>query len=312
MSRALVICGATGKQGGAVIKHLLQQNNANDFEILAVTRNAASASAQRLLSTAPAKIKLLQGDLLSPAALFQTAQQLTKSPIWGVFGVQVAIGSGSEVAEGKGLVDAALAAGVSLFVYTSVDRHGESDSFTNPTPIPHFAAKHAIEHYLVDNAPSKNMSWTILRPVAFMENLTDNYFGRVFIKSWDMVVRDKPLQLVAVSDIGFFAGEAFLKPDEYKGRAISLAGDELTLTQARKVFAAKAGGAKLPTTNGVFPWLLMKLMKDLSVMYRWFYDQGYAADIPALRKVNPGLKDFGTWLETESDFADKIKRAAKR
>ncbi|KAK3393444.1 NmrA-like family protein [Podospora didyma] len=307
MSRALIICGATGKQGGAVIKQLLSETHPNDFEILAVTRDANSASAQRLLAKAPTKIKLLQGDLADPASLFKSAAALTTTPIWGVFSVQVAIGSGSELHQGKALVDAALAAGtVHMFVYTSVDRHGEADSFANPTSIPHFGSKHAIEHHLVDSSKGTEMDWAILRPVAFMENLTDNYFGRVFVKSWGMAVREKPLQLVAVSDIGFFAAQAFLNPAEYKGRGVSLAGDEVTLEQVKSVFEAKTG-KKLASTNGIFPWLLMKMMKDFGVMFKWFHEQGYAADIEKLRVINPGMKDFGAWLETESDFAEGIK-----
>jgi hypothetical protein len=86
MSRALLICGATGKQGGAVINKLLEEKA--DFDILAVTRDASSASAQRLLTKSP-KIKLVQGNLAEPSAIFRAAAGVTKSPIWGVFSVQV-------------------------------------------------------------------------------------------------------------------------------------------------------------------------------------------------------------------------------
>jgi nucleoside-diphosphate-sugar epimerase len=88
MSRAVLICGATGKQGGAVLNRLVKQNA--DFKILAVTRNANSPSAQRLLSKSP-KVKLVQGDLADPAALFKTARSVTDKPIWGVFSVQVRV-----------------------------------------------------------------------------------------------------------------------------------------------------------------------------------------------------------------------------
>lgn len=86
MTRAILVCGATGKQGGAVINHLVEQNA--DFEILAVTRDATSGSAQRLLKKS-SKIRLIQGNLADPTALFKTAQEVASSPIWGVFSVQV-------------------------------------------------------------------------------------------------------------------------------------------------------------------------------------------------------------------------------
>lgn len=72
MSRALLITGATGKQGGAVINALLAQQP-SDFLLLAATQNAQSASAKRLAAKSN-KIKLVQGDLDATPALFTSAK----------------------------------------------------------------------------------------------------------------------------------------------------------------------------------------------------------------------------------------------
>jgi nucleoside-diphosphate-sugar epimerase len=85
-SRALLITGATGKQGGAVINALVKANV--PFDILALTRNAQSASAQRLLQKSP-KIKLVTGDFSNINEIFQQAKSASSAPIWGVFSVQV-------------------------------------------------------------------------------------------------------------------------------------------------------------------------------------------------------------------------------
>jgi uncharacterized protein YbjT (DUF2867 family) len=55
MSRAILVTGATGKQGGALVNALLDANA--DFEVLAVTRNEKSDAAQKLAKRSP-KIKL--------------------------------------------------------------------------------------------------------------------------------------------------------------------------------------------------------------------------------------------------------------
>ena len=47
------------------------------------------------------------------------------------------------------------------------------------------------------------------------------------------------------------------------------------------------------------------MVKDLGNMFRWFDEEGFTVDLPKLRSMNPGLKDFGTWLETESGFPKK-------
>lgn len=83
---AVLITGATGKQGGAVIKTLLSKRAG--FEILAVTRNARSPAAQKL-SHMSSTIKLVEGNLDDPAGIFRTARSVTSAPIWGVFSVQV-------------------------------------------------------------------------------------------------------------------------------------------------------------------------------------------------------------------------------
>lgn len=83
---AVLITGATGKQGGALIRSLVLRKS--PLEILAVTRNPSSASAQKLAKLSP-NIKLVEGDLGNPAVIFQNAHRLTKLPIWGVYSVQV-------------------------------------------------------------------------------------------------------------------------------------------------------------------------------------------------------------------------------
>jgi uncharacterized protein YbjT (DUF2867 family) len=86
MSRAVLITGATGKQGGAVVKSLLQAKA--DFTILAVTRNPNSPAAQKL-KTLSSNIFLVQGDLGDASSIFTGAKNATPNPIWGVYSVQV-------------------------------------------------------------------------------------------------------------------------------------------------------------------------------------------------------------------------------
>ncbi|RDW78934.1 Nucleoside-diphosphate-sugar epimerase family protein [Aspergillus mulundensis] len=295
---AVLITGATGKQGGSLIRSLV--NRSAPFEILAVTRNPSSASAQKLASLS-SRIKLVQGDLDNPSSIFRNAQQLTNTPIWGVYSVQAAINNAAEEPQGKALIDEALRQNVKFFVYSSVDRGGETRSFNSPTTIPHFVKKHNIEHHLVERSKDTNMDWVILRPTAFYENLTPDFFGKVFATCFKMALQGKPLQLVATSDIGFFGADAFMKPEEYKGRAISLAGDELTFDGMQAVFEQKMG-RPLPLTFRPVCSLFMAMMKDMGYMFKWFREEGYGANIEQLKKVNPEMKTFATWLEKESAF----------
>lgn len=215
----------------------------------------------------------------------------------------MAIGDGAnpqkEQSQGKALIDESIKNGVKHFVYSSVDRGG-AKSDDDPTTVPHFISKYHVEKHLFEKAAGSGMDWTVLRPVAFFENLVPGFFGKVFTTSWQVKLRkEQTLQLIATSDIGFFAAEAFLKPGQYKNQKISLAGDELRYDQFKSVFE-KTTGETLPTTFGLIAKFINYMVKDLGYMYNWFRDFGYGADIQSLKKVNPELKDFKAWLEIES------------
>ncbi|KAF2221275.1 nucleoside-diphosphate-sugar epimerase family protein [Elsinoe ampelina] len=300
MSRTILVTGATGKQGRSLIT-ALQDANA-DLDILALTRDTSSASAKKLLSNK--RVQLLAGDLNKPDEIFVAASKLTSSPVWGVFSVQLAIDNPNEEKQGKDLVDASLKAGVKHFVYSSIDRGGEAKSDVRPTYVPHFKSKFNVEQHLLSQAKDR-MTWTILRPVAFFDNLTPDFFGKIFTTAWLTHLKpNQKLQLIATSDIGFFAAQALLKPDEYVNKKMSLAGDELTLDEFKAIFK-QTTGQTLPTTFSFLANLLCWFLKDFGLMYKWFAEVGYGADVASLKKVNPGLKDFKAWLEQDSAFRSK-------
>ena len=147
------------------------------------------------------------------------------------------------------------------------------------------------------------MTWTVLRPVAFFDNLTPDFFGKGFTTSVLLRLgeREKKLQLVATSDIGFFAAQSFINANstDYKNKSISLAGDELNFSELKTIFEQKTGET-LPTTYVFVAAILNWLSHELGYMFKWFRDVGFGVDIASMKRTNPDMKDFGTWLETES------------
>ncbi|KAF7540295.1 hypothetical protein G7054_g1515 [Neopestalotiopsis clavispora] len=299
MSRTILITGATGKQGGSLVNALLAAKA--DFKILALTRDVSSPSAQRLVAISP-NIKLIQGNLDDTDDVFKNARKATSSPIWGVFSVQTPgmnkDGPIIEEKQGKDLVDSALKNDVRHFVYSSVDRSG-AKSIENQTDIPHFISKHNIEHHLINTSAGTPMNWTILRPVAFMENFDGGMVGKVFATCWKLIVKSRPLQLIATSDIGAFAAKSFMEPEKFAGKAISLAGDELTFEQMSAIFKEKTG-SDVPLTWGFLGKLTLRLSKEMGTMFEFFEKEGYGANIKELREMHPDLKALGPWLEESS------------
>jgi uncharacterized protein YbjT (DUF2867 family) len=301
--KTILITGATGKQGGAVINALIAGESTTPpqaFDIVALTRDPLSSAAQALASKP--QVRLIQGDLNDPKAIFE---QLEK--VWGVFSVQVPSFSSAtppvEEVQGCGLVDAAMAAGVKYFVYTSVDRGGAERSDHESTDIPHFKCKFNIEKHLktaTAAASPQKMEWTILRPTAFFDNIAPGLFSKVFGSAWSGM-GDKRLQFISCKDIGVFAARAFREPERYSGRSISLAGDELSYREAAEVFKDEMG-IDMPTTWGFVGSMIKWAVDDIGKMFRWFEEVGYGADIQALRKEYPELQDLRKWLRESSKF----------
>ncbi|KAF1960614.1 NAD(P)-binding protein [Byssothecium circinans] len=311
-TKAILITGATGKQGGSVLKQLASHPSSPQFTLLAVTRNTTSTSAQKIVQNHP-DVLLVQGDLEDIPTLFQSAQKVLKAAnkpekIWGVYSVQVSVGPGvtieGEIKQGKGLIDESIKQSVSHFMYSSVDRGGNEKSFENETPIPHFQSKFQIEKHLLEKAGKKGdkMGWTILRPVAFMDNLAPGFQTKVFLAALrDTLPADKPLQWISIEDIGLFAAKAFRDPQAWNARAEGLAGDELTFEELSGVFE-RATGYAAPATFGFFGTALKWAVGEMAIMINWFASDGYGVDIQQLRKEEKELCGMERWLKERSGW----------
>lgn len=305
--RRLLIAGATGKQGGAVISELLRNQADPPFHLVALTRNAQSTKALQLARNP--NVSVLQGDLNDCEAIFKSFSK----PIYGVFSVQVPLRPKVEETQGKALVDSAAAHGVKHFIYTSADRGGPKRSDNDGTKVAHFRSKFNIETHLKAVAAQKpQMAWTIIRPVAFMENLTNDFLGRAFQTMWELNGLDSKLQLVSTVDVGILAAEAFRSPAGYQGKAVSLATDELTAAEAKRTFRSVVG-RDIPTTYPLLARFVKNILlrEQLGVMFDWFKDEGFGADPAAIRIMYPKMRKFESWLRHSSAWTQEIEQNAK-
>lgn len=139
-----------------------------------------------------------------------------------------------------------------------------------------------------------------------MDNFpVDGGVGRFFaLGLFKTVLGGKKLQLIAVKDIGEFAAKAVLDPDNWKGREFELAGDELSIPEVLDVYERVQGARPW---SAWLPYFALKLMLpvDLFLMFKFFYDDGYKANIPDLKKEHPGLQTFEDFLREKANSKDK-------
>ena len=258
--RTILVTGATGKQGGALINQLTGKG----FNLRAMTRHPDGDAATALRGRG---VEIVQGNLDDEASLRSALQGA-----WGVFAVQNTWEAGveGEETQGKRLAQVAKQAGVQHYVYASV---GSADRNTG---IPHFDNKWRIEETV---RSLKFPSHVIYRPVFFMENLPSAWF----LHGDKLVTALKPetkLQMVAVDDIGKFSAKAFTDADKFKGAEIDYAGDAVTMSEAAAAVSELTG--KTVTFQRIPIEAVRANSEDFAKMLEWFDAGGYTADIPSL------------------------------
>ncbi|KAH8890259.1 NAD(P)-binding protein [Thozetella sp. PMI_491] len=295
-AHTVLVVGATGQQGGAVVQALLDQKRAN-LRILALTRNPDSPKAKALAKAHKDVIELVRGDASEPEPILSSQP---KGSIDGLF-IVTSPGKVDEEKQAIPLIDAAVAHGVSHIVFSSVERGGDEKSWTNPTDIKHFYQKHNIELYLRDKAQKDgSFTWTIFRPVAFLDNMNPGKFVPVFAALWYVTLSPgTKLQFVSTHDIGVLSAKALIDPSKWAGKAIGLAGDSLTLTEAKAIYKQTIG-KDLPQHWSLFAWLLT-WVPELNKMFTFFEKEGYGVDIEALNKIHP-MQNLETWLKESSKW----------
>lgn len=279
-----LVTGATGRQGGALARVLLQRGH----RVVAFTRSADSPAAQALAASGA---EIATGD-------FEDVESLTRAmrDVDAVYAMATPFEAGpeTEVRHGRNLADAAQAAAVKHFVYSSVAGAAER------TGIPHFDSKHAVERYV----RGLELPFTIVAPVFFMENFHSPSMLEGF-KQGVLSMGLPPhrgLQLVALEDLAAFTETVLALPEEFIGQRIEVASDEVTGEQAAALLTFATGRRihyeQIPLER------IRARSEDLGRMFQWLSDVGYRADILTLRHEHPEVRwhSFEAWVR-EQDWS---------
>jgi uncharacterized protein YbjT (DUF2867 family) len=280
-SKLVLVTGATGQQGGAVVEALLTRGH----RVRALTRNAGSPAAGRLRARG---VEIAVGDFLDPGSLVRAARG-----VGAVYAMSTPfeLGAEKETAQGKAVTDAAKAAGVAHLIYGSVA------SANRATGVAHFDSKYEVEKYL----EASGVPYTVVAPVYFMENLLApwNLPGLRRGKLAVALPAGRSLQQIAVGDIGAFAAAVIERGEPVFGRRFDIAGDELTGEEAAAILS-KATGREVHY-EGFPPSVLRAQSEEVAQMFEWFDRTGYAAEIASLRRDFPEVKwhTFEEWARQQ-------------
>jgi uncharacterized protein YbjT (DUF2867 family) len=278
--RMIVVTGATGLQGGAVTRHL----HRDGWHIRALTRNAASKKAQALAASG---VEVVQGDMADAVSL-----RPHFAGAYGVYSVQNPYigGPEAEVAQGKTVAEVAKESGVQHLVY------GSAGTGNRGTNVPSWETKLLVE----DHMKALSLPLTILRPMAFMELMTDKKFYPQ-IAVWHVMPKivgeSRSIGWLCTDDLGAIVAQVFAAPERFIDKDLALTSDAQPLSQCHSLYSEIMGKAapKVPIPS----WLFQRfgfVGRDLTTMWRWLRTGEIDLDSATTRAIHPYALTLRDWL----------------
>ncbi len=295
----VLVFGATGNIGGAAARELL----ARGWHVRAVTRNLSSDKASALSKLGAEVIRADMEERDSVYAAFEGIQRVFSVQNWTTSGID------GELRQGKLVAEAAHSAGVEHLVY------GSAGTGVAHSGIPHFDNKVEVE----DHMRALGLPFTVVRPVPFMELLTEKEFFPA-LAAWGVEPRivgwHTPIPWVAVRDIGITIAEIFENPEAWIGGDVTVCGDIKTLKETQEIFKKVDG--KNPFGVPIPVGLFSKMANEEYLqMWRWLKDyveelgpQGLGNLAASSKDTVPEMLDLESWLKLTRNGGKKELRYA--
>lgn len=289
--RIIVVTGATGLQGSAVTRHLLKDG----WHVRGLTRNAESKRAQALAALGAEVMQGEMGEVASLRPPFEGA--------YGIYSVQNPFigGPEAEVRQGKNVADVAKEIGVQHLVYGSagIGRRG--------TSIPSWETKLQIE----DHMKALELPLTILRPMAFMELMTNKKFFPA-ASTWHVMPilmgSTRNVGWLCADDLGAIAARTFAAPHQFVGKDLTLASDVQSLDECRSIYREVMG--KNPRRFPMPVWMFERfgfVGRDLTTMWRWLRTGAVDLDTAPTRVIHPEALTVRGWLSKQKTAASALR-----
>jgi len=306
--KTIAVVGATGAQGGGLVRAILADPGAG-FAARALTRNATSDKARAL---AQAGAEVVAADLDDAASLrraFEGAYgAFCVTAFWEHFSAE------KEQSQARHMAQAAKDAGVAHVIWSTL----EDTRLRVPLEdarMPTLQGKYKVPHY--DGKGEANAFFTALGvPTTFLNTsfYWDNliHFGSGPKKGPDgklafvLPMGDKKLPGMAVEDIGRCAFGIFKRPDLI-GKTVGIAGEHLTGAQMAAALSKALGQPVVhnAVTPEVYRGFGFPGADDLGNMFQYKaeFEAEYcgARDLAFSRSLNPQLQTFAQWLAANKD-----------
>lgn len=276
--RVVAVVGATGMQGRAMTRRLLEEG----WKVRALTRDAGDRKARAIASSGVELAQVDTSDL--------TTLQPALDGVHGVYCVQNHHISGydAEVAQGRNVAEAARRAEVQHVVYSA------AGTAVGGTGIGSWETKAAVASHL----RALELPLTVLRPMAFMELMTEKRFFPA-ASTWHVMPKlmggSRPVGWLAVDDLAVIATRAFSAPESFVGRDLALTSDVASIDACRRIWQQVTGRPprRLPMPVAMFERFVGT---DETTMWRWLRDHPIELDTGPTLSIHPDATTVERWL----------------
>lgn len=317
-TKLVAVTGATGKQGGATLAALLKLGGVH---VRALTRNPDSPSSAKLAQPGVEVVKADYEDFQGLVEAFEGCDA-----VFAVTDFWVACGGDPEreKKQGMNLVDAAKKAGVSHFVFSSLEdtrpalaatRKPLSGNYT----VPHFDAKSEVDAYMRQQLPG---ACTSILPSVFYENLLPGG-GMEPNKQPDgsyalfAPTGETNLSWCATADIGGVAAAAIVGgPERYGGKALGVAGEHATLAEVADMFSRVFGKKVVAATPPADDWAAavqgfgvpQPVAEDMANMFLFYtaVDMRQPRPLEQAREMWPDVQGLEAWMVAHKDQLETL------
>ena len=199
-----------------------------------------------------------------------------------------------EVEQGRIAIEAARQAGVDHLLFMSVADAERFDAKTH-----HIKAKVILEQDLRQS----DLTYTILRPCAFFENLDDAANWNPLKKGRVSFLTDKECKFISTYDIGRAAAVVYANPQEWSGKSLDIVGWKGDLADIAAALERVSGTTVRPQL--AMPIVLRRLfLNDLHHMCLYFENQGIAAEPEDFKKLIPDPLSAEDWFRFHNRYAN--------
>ena len=164
-SKLLTVFGATGVQGGSVVKSILAHPKlSKEYKIRAITRDPSKPNAQALAAKGVEPVK---ADLNDPDSLAHALQG--SDAVFAVTNYWEKASKSGEIAQGKAIADTAKAVGVKHLIWSALP-HVTKMTNGALSHVEHFDSKAEVAEY-IESMKGEEMVATYFMPGFYMSNI---------------------------------------------------------------------------------------------------------------------------------------------